>query len=395
MVCKIMIKSALRYSPIPIGVIIAVCLLAIGIISATILSQTKAFAAGNSREKLITIHDRGGERVILSNAATLQDALDEAKIVLDDRDAVEPSLAEELVESNYYVNIYRARPVVVSDGHVREKIMTPYQTADKIAEDAGLKLQDEDTTTLKPTEDIISEGAGLQLIIDRATPFTFVLYGNATQAYSQATTVGEMLIQKHISLGPNDQLSVNLDTPLTAGMTVDLWRNGKQTVTEEKDIPFTTEKIQDAAHEIGYKEVRTPGVNGKRSVVYEVDIQNGREVSRKEAQSIVLVEPKKQVEVIGTKRKTFGGSCDDWIASAGITDLANAHYLITKESNCNPYAINKSSGACGIGQALPCSKMKCEMGDGACQVKWMNDYVIGRYGSWQAAADHHRRKGWY
>lgn len=394
-VCKIMIKSAIRYSPIPMGVMIAVSLMIIGIILATISSQTQAFAAGNSRERLITIHDRGNERIILSNADSIRQALKEANIQLDDKDAVEPGLDEELIDSNYYVNIYRARPVIVADGQVREKIMTPYQTADKIAEDAGVVLHDEDETTIKPIDDIISEGAGLQLTIDRATQFTFILYGKKTNAYTQATTVSEMLKQKHITLGPNDQLSVSSDTPVSTGMTVELWRNGKQTVTEEKDIPFTTEKIQDAAREIGYKEVRTPGVNGKRSVVYEVDIQNGREVSRKEAQSVVLVEPKKQVEVIGTKRKTFGGSCDEWIAGAGITDLTNAHYLITKESNCNPYSVNRSSGACGIGQALPCSKMDCEMGDGACQVKWMNSYVMGRYGSWKVAADHHRAKGWY
>lgn len=374
---------------------IAVCLMVFGIILATILSQTRVFAAGESRDRLITIHDRGNERVVLSNASSIRQALKEAEVQLDDKDAVEPGLDEELIDSNYYVNIYRARPVIVTDGHVREKIMTPYQTADKIAEDAGLGLHDEDKTTLKPTEDIISEGAGLELTIDRATQFTFVLYGRKTDAYTQASTVSEMLRQKHITLGPNDQLSVGADTAMSAGMTVELWRNGKQTVTEEKDIPFDTEKIQDAAREIGYREVKTPGTNGKRSVVYEVDIQNGREVSRKEVQSVVLVEAKKQIEVIGTKRKTFGGSCDEWIAGAGITDLTSAHYLITKESNCNPYSVNRSSGACGIGQALPCSKMDCEMGDGACQVRWMNDYVLGRYGSWKAAADHHRAKGWY
>lgn len=391
-----MIKSAIRYSPIPMGVMIAACLMIFGIILATILLQTRVLASDGSRERLITIHDRGNERVILSNANSIQEALKEADIRLDEQDAVEPGLNEELIDSSYYVNIYRARPVVVADGHVREKIMTPYQTADKIAEDAGLSLHDEDETTLTLAEDIISEGgAGLELKIDRATPFTFVLYGQQTTAYTQAATVGEMLTQKHITMGPNDQLSVSTDSAIGAGMTVELWRNGTQTVTEEKEIPFTTEKIQDAAHEIGYKEIRTPGVNGKRSVVYEINIQNGREVSRTEAQSLVLVEPKKQVEVIGTKRKTFGGSCDEWIAGAGITDLTNAHYLITKESNCNPNAVNRSSGACGIGQALPCSKMKCEMGDGACQVKWMNSYVMGRYGSWKAAADHHRAKGWY
>jgi len=83
------------------------------------------------------------------------------------------------------------------------------------------------------------------------------------------------------------------------------------------------------------------------------------------------------------------------MAGAGITDLANANYLVGEESGCNPYAVNKSSGACGIGQEYPCGKSGCELGDGACQMRWMNDYVLGRYGSWANAAEKHRTSGWY
>lgn len=49
------------------------------------------------------------------------------------------------------------------------------------------------------------------------------------------------------------------------------------------------------------------------------------------------------------------------------------------ESGWNPYANNPSSGACGIGQALPCEKMGCENWDYECQVKWMAGYIKERY----------------
>jgi len=388
-------KSILRYSFAPMGAMIAVCAVMIG--TAYFALMTHAGASDNTRgkDRLVTIHDRGGERVILTNATTIRQALQEADIALDGNDTVEPSLGEKLVANTYYVNIYRARPVIVVDGAIRQKIMTPYQTADKIAEDAGLDLHDEDQTSLRATQDIVSEGAGTELSIDRATPFTLGLYGKKEQAYTQAATIADMLKEKNIILGPNDAISLDQQAPVAAGMTVEIWRNGKQTVTEDKEIPFEIEKIQDADREVGYREVKTPGVKGKKSVTYEIEMKNGKESSRKEIQNVTLEQPKKQVEIIGTKRKNFGGNCDQWIAAAGINDLANAHYLIGKESGCNPYAVNRSSGACGVGQALPCSKTGCEMGDGACQTKWMNSYVLGRYGSWAAAADHHRRVGWY
>ena len=79
------------------------------------------------------------------------------------------------------------------------------------------------------------------------------------------------------------------------------------------------------------------------------------------------------------------GTCADWIIAAGINDVASASALIQNESGCNPNAINKYSGACGVAQELPCGKSGCALGDGACQVRWMNGYVIGRYGSWANA----------
>lgn len=89
------------------------------------------------------------------------------------------------------------------------------------------------------------------------------------------------------------------------------------------------------------------------------------------------------------------GSCADWVRAAGIGDVGNALELIRRESNCNPYARNSSSGACGVAQELPCGKSGCALGDGACQVRWMNHYVLSRYGSWAGAVSFHNANNWY
>jgi len=89
------------------------------------------------------------------------------------------------------------------------------------------------------------------------------------------------------------------------------------------------------------------------------------------------------------------GTCDEWIAQAGITEVASARELIRRESGCNPNAVNPSSGACGVAQELPCGKSGCARTDGACQVAWMNRYVKSRYQSWAGALYHHDMKNWY
>lgn len=94
-------------------------------------------------------------------------------------------------------------------------------------------------------------------------------------------------------------------------------------------------------------------------------------------------------------RVSLSGSCADWMTQAGVTDVASASILIAKESGCNPYSVNRSSGACHIAQELPCGKSGCADSDPVCQIKWMQSYVVNRYGSWANALAFHYAHSWY
>lgn len=73
--------------------------------------------------------------------------------------------------------------------------------------------------------------------------------------------------------------------------------------------------------------------------------------------------------------------------------------LWERESNWNPNAHNKSSGAHGICQSLPASKMASEGADyytnGKTQIRWGLKYIKSRYGSPSNAWAHSQQKGWY
>lgn len=89
------------------------------------------------------------------------------------------------------------------------------------------------------------------------------------------------------------------------------------------------------------------------------------------------------------------GSCRDWMIAAGVTDLVNAAELIRRESGCNPIATNRSSGAFGIPQSLPASKIAHCGVDPVCQIQWMQNYVNARYGGWAGAVAWHNSHNWY
>lgn len=288
--------------------------LAVGLGIFAAATMPKAYAAGQG-ERLVMIHDRDSEQGVITRAGTLREVFSEANIKLDKNDRVEPGLDEPLVTNNYQVNIYRARPVVIVDGPVRQLVMSAYQTPKQIAKHAGIDLRDEDIAEVDVSNDFVGDGASIRMSVDRATPLQLTLYGKTETVYTQSESVSDFLKEKKITLGKDDDMSVGEESKITSGMQLSIWRNGKQTMTQEENVAFETEKIKDANRDIGFRQIDTPGVDGKKMVTYEIIMQNGVEVSRVAIQTVVTKQPVKQVETVGSKSTTtFSGSFAEALA---------------------------------------------------------------------------------
>ena len=74
-------------------------------------------------------------------------------------------------------------------------------------------------------------------------------------------------------------------------------------------------------------------------------------------------------------------------------------FIINRESSWNPTISNPSSGAYGLPQALPGSKMASHGADWQTnpytQLSWMYDYMVGRYGSIAGAYEFWQNNHWY
>jgi uncharacterized protein YabE (DUF348 family) len=262
-------------------------------------------SAQGDRGHFMNVYDRGATRVFITQEKTLGAALQAEDIQLDAQDTVEPSLDEELIASNYHVNIYRARPVLVVDGVTRIKTVSPFQTADHIAKSVGITLFDGDTTTLTPMNSA-TDGAGLQLTIIRSVPIILDLYGKKTEVRTQAKTVGGVLKEKNIVLGRDGRVSVPEATSIYSGIEIRVWREGKQTVSVDQEIQFATAIVYDADRPIGYRAVQQKGTVGNRSISYELEIKDGVEISRIEIANIITRNAAAQTEVIGIRNDGSG-----------------------------------------------------------------------------------------
>ena len=136
--------------------------------------------------------------------------------------------------------------------------------------------------------------------------------------------------------------------------------------------------------------------------------EEAKEKARKEAEEKAKLE-KEQSTTTAQSSSSGSYSLSDYQAYAKdlvINTYGWSEYdfeclvkLWDKESGWDPNSHNSSSGAHGIPQSLPASKMASEGADyytnGYTQIRWGLKYIKGRYGSPSAAWAHSQSEGWY
>lgn len=333
----------------------------------------------------------GKKQTIPTRASTVDEFLKRAEVVLEEGDVVEPALTSEIVDDNFRINVYRARPVTVFDGDQRIQALSAATTPRSVAAQIGLEVFPEDNLKQEVSEDILRDQViGEKIIIERATPANLNLYGTPVTIRTHARTVEELLKEKNIALASGDSVQPAAETPITPNILVLVTRFGTQVATVEEDIPMPVEIIEDPSLSFGAQAVRQAGSPGKKLVTYQLELANGQEVGRKIIQEVRIREPVKQITARG---KAFNVDTDKStvMALAGINianDYPYVDFIVSHESGWRPLARNPS-GAYGLCQSLPGSKMASAGADWetnpVTQLKWCNGYAMARYGGWAAA----------
>jgi hypothetical protein len=75
-------------------------------------------------------------------------------------------------------------------------------------------------------------------------------------------------------------------------------------VTQTQPVPHASIMQQDATLEIGQAIAVTVGIDGERSIIYEVMYMNGQETSRTEVSNVITKQPVTAVTKIGVKEAT-------------------------------------------------------------------------------------------
>jgi uncharacterized protein YabE (DUF348 family) len=349
---------------------------------------------------VIIKHDKATQ-VVPSREPTVGSLLKKLDITLNEGDVVEPAITAPINQEDFRINVYRAVPVqVVDNGHVTFAFSAA-TTPRSIAAQIGLTTYAEDKVVTKPIDNFVTQGAiGEQVVIDRATPVNFTLYGANTTARTQATTVAGLIKEKGIKMTKDDQVTPAPATPITPNMAVTIVRNGIITQAVTEPIAPPIQAIQDPNLAMGTSAVRQAGTPGEQITTYEVKTENGQVVSRNPIHTVVTRQPVTQIVVQGTSLSGIKGN----MALVGISpsDYMYVDYIISHESGWCPTKAQGQYGACppysgsvptyggyGLCQSTPPQKMATAGADWATnpvtQLRWCNDYALRRFGSWGAA----------
>ncbi len=329
----------------------AVLFLILGFAFATLFTRERAAVFADSTDggggdaHFVTIYDGDATLTVKTTAGTVAEVLERANIDVDVADLVEPALETAVDSENYNVNVHRARPAVVIDGENKKYVMSASFDPKEVARDAGFAVYDGDE-------------------IEQVMNDSFLETGVAS--------------------------------------TYKITRNGGRTVTEEETVPYAVEEKKDYTMAKGERQLESAGEDGKITRVYQVNFENNVEVSRELVSETVTREPVSEVVLVGAKPSISPerAKCAEWARQAGVSDadLEAALELIYHESGCRVDATNASSGAYGIPQALPGSKMASVGADWetnpVTQIRWMSQYV-NRYGGWQGAMAFWWEHHWY
>ena len=183
------------------------------------------------------------------------------------------------------------------------------------------------------------------------------------------------------------------------------------TVTDQNEIAHGVVEQSDPGERAGSTRVVQEGATGVELVSYTVTTINGVEVGRLPGISVLVTPPQDEIVAVGslsipaatavqkgTNRALgqqmaldqYGWTGDEWAC------LDN---LWQRESGWSHTSANSSSGAYGIPQALPGSKMAVYGADWqtnpATQISWGLAYIQGRYATPCGAWGHFTAKNWY
>lgn len=378
-------------------------LLAQAVVLATLAGGTTAFT---TLHKTVTLEVNGELQTVTAFGRTVDDVLDGHLVELGAKDQVYPAGSAAVDDGDLIVVRTLKDLQVEIDGEMLTVASTAL-TVGEMLDELGARAEGATVSASR------SEALGRSpLKITTLKHLTVSIDGQVIERATSAATVRDVLDDLGVVLNPGDVVSPALDELPTDGQVISVGRVAASTTTVNEVLPYTVEETQDPKLVVGQRVVKQAGRVGQATTTYDVALVDGVEATRTIVAQQVTVEPRTEIVHVGTLELPDPTTVVVDAGSAralgqamalergyGADEFACLERLWTKESNWNVTAENPSSGAYGIPQSLPGTKMASVAADwrtnAATQITWGLNYIEGRYGTPCGAWAKSQASGWY
>jgi len=294
-----------------------------GAVLAGLVGGTAAFAAGSDGAAVTLVVD-GHTKKIQTTAQDVSGVLTAQGYHLDSHDIVAPA-ADSKIHDGSTIVFKQGRLLHLNvDGQDRD-VWTTAPTVAQALSDLGYSSADYVSVSrstrlpLKPTDLVLRSPKRVVLTADH--------HRHALTTTGQ--TVGQVLAAAGVKLDHNDRVHPKASTPVKAGMKIVVQRVEMVRRTKTVSVGYPVQKRYTSAMYAGHTKVLIAGTPGKARVTYEVLYIDGKQAAHKQLARAVLVQPKRQVEKVGTKQRpavrVSGSGGLDWDAVANCESGGNWH----------------------------------------------------------------------
>ena len=190
--------------------------------------------------------------------------------------------------------VFAQTTYVITDG---SRVLVHTTTAtdpEDVLGEAGLELGADDTYTTQASDGVS------EITVRRSQNVTIDYYGQAVEDISFGETVEELLTRLNLTWGPEDSISLPLDTETYDGMALTVARVVREEQTYTAALPYETVYCTDSSLPEGAEVVLNPGAAGEMLCRASVTYVNGHETERTVLSQQVTGQPVDAVIARGT-----------------------------------------------------------------------------------------------
>ncbi|TDK26820.1 resuscitation-promoting factor [Arthrobacter crusticola] len=264
------------------------------VVMISLVSGLVAFV-GNGKQVELTVEGRTS--AVQTYGGTVEEILAKAGVPLGPHDAVIPARTAE-VPDGAAIEVRRAQEIdLVLDG-VRSTHPTTARTVADLLAELGLARTAE--VSLPPATALSAVDSAITIRTQKRV--TLTVGGTTSVRTTSSVWLPELLAEAGIALGAEDRISVPASTAVIDGLGVKITRiTSKATRTLTEPIAFPSVETEDPGLRRGERKVTVEGIDGERTSVYAVRLEDGREVSRRLLSRKVTREPVSEEIAVGTR----------------------------------------------------------------------------------------------